>query len=65
MHDQSISSLGIGAQLLLDGRQQRVVECKRWDRGLPMTLPVSNSVCDRIGKLTTCPSQYCDGDADG
>ncbi len=65
MHDQSISSLGIGAQLFLDGGQQRVVERKRWNRRLPMTLPVSNRVCDRIGKLTTCPPQYRDGNADG
>ena len=33
--------------------------------GLPMPLPVSNGVCDRIGKLTTRASQYCDGNADG
>ena len=42
-----------------------MVKRERWDRRLPMPLPVSNGVCDRIGKLTTRPPQYRNGNADG
>jgi hypothetical protein len=65
MHDQTVSSLGIGSQLFLDGGQQSVVQRKRWNRRLPMPLPVPNRVCDCVGKLTTRPPQYRDGNTDG
>jgi hypothetical protein len=60
VHDETVSSLGVRSQLFFEGGQQTMVECKRWYRGLPVTLPVANGVRYGVRKLASSASQNRD-----